>query len=141
MSIISYLQMCGCFLPYLDGLQGILKAYCDFVEEHKIIFNRTKSLWVLFCCKQFKLSSSPQVRLCNSDISSAKRVKYLGVVINYALCDDDDIARQIRSPYGAANSLNINFCNFSENVKIICSTTIVFRFVRAIFEVGESRDL
>ena len=131
-SHLIYADDTYCFSP---SLQDILKICNDFAEKHEIVFNCTKSLGLLFCCKQFKISSSPQVHLLNKDVSFVNSVKYLGVFIISTLSDDNNIARQIHCLYSAATWSKIDFANCSENLENYLFNNVL-RFMWAIYGVS-----
>jgi len=92
------------FSPSISGLQCLLNICGDYAAEHEIIFSCNKTIGVLFCPKQYKQPAPSNVFLNGVRVQFVNQVKYLGVWINASLKDDDDIQRQVKSPYCAANN-------------------------------------
>lgn len=88
-----------------------------YAKKHNIVFNSSKSTGMLFKPKQFSLSTSPTVLLGNMTVCFSDSVTYLGVKLNSSLTDNDDILRQVRSVYCAANKLKAKFSKCSLVVK------------------------
>ena len=105
------------FSPSLLGVQDLLNVCFEYAKSHHITFNHNKSYGMTIAPKSFSLSSSPRVMLGNSSINFTKQVKYLGVIINDDLNDNDDILRQTRSLYCTANKLKSRFNKCSIEVK------------------------
>jgi len=102
------------FSPSISGLQCLLNICGDYAAEHEIIFlNCNKTIGVLFCPKKYKQPAPSNVCLNGVRVQFLNQVKYLGVWINALLKDDDDIQRQVKSLYCAANKLRGTFdqCN------------------------------
>jgi len=93
------------FSPSISGLQCLLNICGDYAAEHEIIFNCNKRIGVLFCPKKYKQPAPSNVFLNGVRVQFLNQVKYLGVWINASLQDDDDIQRQVKSLYCAANKL------------------------------------
>jgi len=64
---------------------------------------------VFFCQKKYKKPAPSNVFLNGVRVQFLNQVKYLGVWINASLKDDDDIQRQVKSLYCAANKLRGTF--------------------------------
>jgi len=104
--------------PSINGLQCLLNVYGDYAAEHEITFNCSKTTGVLFCPKKYKQPASSNVFLNGVCVQFFDQVKYLGVWINASLKDDDDdIQRQVKSLYCAANKLRGTFDQCSPAVK------------------------
>ena len=97
------------FSPSISGLQCLLNICGDYVAEHEIIFNCNKTIGVLFSPKKYKQPAPSNVFLNGVRVQFLDQVKYLGVWINASLKDDDDIQRQVKSLYCAANKLRGTF--------------------------------
>jgi len=76
------------FSPSVSGLQCLLNIFGDYAAEHEITWLQ-RNKWCT--CTIFR----------PSEIS--------GVWINASLKDDDDIQRQVKSPYCAANKFKRHF--------------------------------
>ena len=97
------------FSPSINGLQCFLNICGDYAAEHEITFNCNKTIGVLFCPKKYKQPAPSSVFLNRVRVQFLDQVKYLGVWINASLKDDDDIQRQVKSLYCAANKLRGTF--------------------------------
>ena len=106
------------FSPSISGLQCLLNICGDYATEHEITFNCNKTI-VLFCPKTYKQRAPSNVFLNGVRVQFLDQVKYLGVWINASLKDDDDIQRQVKSLYCAANKLRGTFDQCSPAVKIL----------------------
>jgi len=69
------------------------------------------------------------------------QVKYLGVWINASLKDDDDIQRQVKSPYCAANKLRGTFDQCSPAVKSLCFVPISSQCMLANYGANTRRPV
>ena len=105
------------FSPSIRGLQCLLNICGDYAAEHEITFNCNKTIGVLFCPKKYKQPAPSNVFLNGARVQFLNQVKYLGVWINASLKDDDDIQRQVKSLYCAANKLRGSFDQCSPAVK------------------------
>ena len=101
----------------ISELQCLLNICGDYAAEHEITFNCNKTIGVLFCPKKYKQSAPSNVFLNGVRVQFFDQVKYLGVWINASLKDDDDIQRQGKSLYCAANKLRGNFDQCSPAAK------------------------
>ena len=100
----------------ISGLQCLLNICGDYAAEHEIT-NCNKTIGVLFCPKKYKQPALSNVFLNGVRVQFLDQVKYLGVRINASLKDDDDIQRQVKSLYCAANKLRGTFDQCSTAVK------------------------
>ena len=98
-------------------LQCLLNICGDYAAEHEITFNCNKTIGVLFCPKKYKQPAPSNVFLNGVRVQFFDQVKYFGVWINASLKDDDDIQRQVKSLYCAANKLRRTFDQCSPAVK------------------------
>ena len=91
-------------------LAAVVVDICSSYEvPHNIVLNCKKSLDVLFPSKRFVLSQSSKIVSGNKVINFCNSVTYLGIKFSANLCDDEDILRQVRSIYCAANKLKAKF--------------------------------
>jgi len=105
------------FSRSISGLQCHLNICGDCASEHEITFDCTKTFGVLFCPKKYKQPPPSNVFLNGVRVQFFDQVKYLVVWINASLKDDDDIRRQVKSLYCAANKLRGTFDQCSPAVK------------------------
>jgi len=105
------------FSPSISGLQCLMNICGDYAAEHEITFNGNKTIGVLFWPNKYKQPSPSNVFLNGVRVQFFDQVKYIGVWINESLKDDDDIQRQVKSLYCAANKLRGTFDQCSHAVK------------------------
>jgi len=105
------------FSPSISGLQCLLNICGDYAGEHEITLNCNKAIGVLFCPKKYKQSAPSNVVLNGARVQFLDQVKYVGMWINASWKDDDDIRRQVKSLYCAANKLRGTFDQCSPAVK------------------------
>ncbi len=79
-------------------LQKILNICASFASENDIVFNKKKSMCVVFKPDRFNLKC-PDILLDGAIIEYVENVKYLGVILNNRCRDDSDIQRHLRSFY------------------------------------------
>ncbi|XP_033111166.1 uncharacterized protein LOC117112202, partial [Anneissia japonica] len=85
---LSYADDMVIMAPSLSGLQGLIDICEKYAIEHDITYNAKKSVCMLLCPKQRKLTGGkPEVFLCNSELEFVKDFKYLGHIINNELKD------------------------------------------------------
>ena len=106
-----------CFSPSIEGLQELIDICSDYVHTHEISFNVKKTVGVVFPSKEIKVYSTPSIFLSGTKIKFSDKVRYLGILINQYLLDDDDIKRQVRMLYSAANKLRSRFIKCSSTIK------------------------
>ena len=105
------------FNPSINGLHCLLNICGDYAAEHEITFNCNKTIGVLFCPKKCKQPAPSNVFLNGVRVQFFNQVKYLGAWIYATLKDDDDIQRQMKSLYCAANKLRGTFDQCTPAVK------------------------
>jgi len=88
-----------------------------YAAEHEITFNCNRTISVLFCPKNYEQPASSNVFLNDVRVQFSEQVKYFDVALNTSLKDDDDIHRQVKSLYCAANKLKGTFAQFLTTVK------------------------
>jgi len=112
-----------CVQPSISGLQGLLNICGDYTAKHKTLFDCNKTT-ILFCPKKYKQPAPSNVFLNGVHVQFSNYVKYLGVLLNASLKDDDDIQRQVKSLYCAENKLRSTFSQCSHAVNALYHTPI-----------------
>jgi len=105
------------FSPSINGLQCLLNICGDYAAEHEITFTYNKTTGVPFCPKKYKQPAPSNVFLNGVRVQLFNQVKHLGVWINASLKDDNNIQRQVKSLWCAANKLKGTFDEWSPAVK------------------------
>jgi hypothetical protein len=103
--------------PSPSGLQTLIDLCYEYSITTDIMFNPQKSVCLIFKPKLYKLHC-PEVFLNGEKLKYASSVKYLGILFNETMCDDDDILRQLRLLYIRCNSLLRHFSTCSIHVKL-----------------------
>ena len=97
-------------------MQKLLDICHEYGVEHDVICNPLKSVCIVFKPDCFSLKC-PLVHLGNNVLEYQEKVKYLGVLLNDKLNDNDDIMKQMRGLYARANSVLRKFAACSFEVK------------------------
>jgi len=84
------------FSPSKSRFQCLLDICGDYAAEHKVAFNCNKTFGALFCPQNYKQPAPSNVFLNGEHVEFFDQVKYLGVLLNASLNDDDDIQRQVK---------------------------------------------
>ena len=84
--------------PCAITLQKWLDICHEYGVEHDVIYNPLKSVCIVFQPDHFYLKC-PLVHLGNNVLEYQEKVKYLGVLLNDKLNDNDDIMKQMRGLY------------------------------------------
>ena len=80
------------------------------------------------------MHSTPSIFLSVSKIKFSDKVRYLEILINQYLSDDDnDIKRQVRMLYSASNKLRSRFVKCSSTIKIRCFVLPVLPYMVVIY--------
>ena len=103
--------------PCAIALQKLLDICHEYGVEHDVIYNPLKSVCIVFKPDRFSLKC-PLVHLGNNVLEYQEKVKYLGVLLNDKLNDNDDIMKQMRGLYARANSVLRKFAACSFEVKL-----------------------
>ena len=113
------------FHPNISPLQRLL----DICGDYMLLSPKSpQTIGVLFCSNRYKQSTPSNVFLNGVHVHFFDQVKYLGVLLNASLKDDDNIQRQVKSLYCAANKLRGTFtasttfgqCSPAEKTFISC---------------------
>jgi hypothetical protein len=103
--------------PSAIALQKLINICKRYGIEHDIVFNPVKSVCMVFKPSRYKLYC-PAVYLDNDRVEYVSAVKYLGVILNSSLEDNDEIMKQTRALYAKGNVFVRKFANCSHDVKI-----------------------
>ena len=101
--------------PSKRGLQRLLDVCGNYALEHDIIYNTDKSYCMISWPKRFLFKFVPSFTLQNDCLKYKSVYKYLGVLINEKMTDDDEICKRMRNIYGTGNMVARKFakCNIS----------------------------
>ena len=79
----------------------------------------SKTVCMTFKARSTKSTVTPLLTLGDQDVKSVNHCKYLSIILDTESSDDEDIQRQLRYQYCAANKLQASFSqcsNAAENV-------------------------
>ena len=74
----------------ISGFQH-LNIYGDYTAEHEIDFGCNKTIGVHFYPKKYRQPAPSNVFLNGVRLQFSDQVKYLGLLLNASLTDDDDL--------------------------------------------------
>ena len=97
--------------PCAIALQKLLDICHEYGVEHDVIYNPLKSVCIVFKPDRFSLKC-PLVHLGNNVLEYQEKVKYLGVLLNDKLNDNDDVMKQMRGLCSCELSLEKVCCMF-----------------------------
>jgi len=105
------------FCPSVRWLQRILDVCQAYAESHGIIFNCNKTVCMTFTAKRAKSTATPVLKLGGQYVKAIDQYKYLGILLDTELSDDNNIQiqRQLRYQYCAANKLRASFSRCSNH--------------------------
>ena len=108
----------SCLLaPSISALQRLLNICMRYAKENNIVYNKTKTNCMCYKPKKLRNLHVPAVYLSGSRLKFVGKVKYLGVIIDQELSDNDDLLRHRKFLYGKGNTLIRHFRMCSEAVK------------------------
>jgi len=84
------------FWTSVRGLQSILDVCQACAESNEIIFDRSKTVCMMFKAKTAKSTVIPLLTVGVQKVKSVSHYKYLGIVRDTELSDDKDIQTQLR---------------------------------------------
>ena len=103
--------------PCAIALQKLLDICHEYGVEHDAFYNPLKYVCIVFKTDRFSLKCT-LVHLGNNVFEYQEKVKYLGVLLNDNLSDNDDIMKQMRGLYARTNSVLRMFAACSFEVKL-----------------------
>ena len=102
------------FAPMVTALQTLLEVYRSYAGPHDIVYNTTKTVFMLVRPKQSQGRYSTGVRLGNEELSFVEEFRYLGHVMTAHCRNDKDIKKTIHefsfAPIGAKIQLFKSYC-------------------------------
>ena len=93
------------------------KPSLAFAQSNFVKFNESKTKCMCFKPKNQSCLYVPDISLNNKVLSFVPSYRYLGVIVNDKLDDDDDIMRHVKSLYARGNMLISRFRKCSDEVK------------------------
>ncbi|XP_026317317.1 uncharacterized protein LOC113228266 [Hyposmocoma kahamanoa] len=100
------------------GLRSLLSICQSYADRHGLIYNTTKSQYMVFGIGHRKLMSVPPVSLIGAPLDRVEKFKYLGHWVTSDLKDDMDIERERRALSVRANMIARRFVRSSVEVKV-----------------------
>ena len=81
--------------PSASGLQKLPDLCVNYVIEHNIVYNTTRTLCIFIQSSQFKLHNIPSLYINNVKLQRVDSYKYLGMYM-HVHNDDINLIRQLR---------------------------------------------
>ena len=103
--------------PSPSALYKLLGICTNFAQSNFVKFNESKTKCMCFKPKNQSCLYVPDISLNNKVLSFVPSYRYLGVIVNNKLDDDDDIMRHVKSLYARGNMLISRFRKCSDEVK------------------------
>ena len=100
------------------GLQKLIDICYNHSVQNSLTFNPTKSVYVEFVPKKFKLYCPPMV-LNAALLPYVDSVSYLGFMFTPDSKDDADMQRQLRTFYARSNTILRQFAKYDQSVKLV----------------------
>ena len=104
----------------MKGLLELINICCDYAHAHahEMFLNVNKTVDVVFPSEEIKLYPTSSIFLSGTKIKFFDKVRYLEILTNqYLLENDDEIKRQVRMRYSAANKLRSRFIKCLSTIK------------------------
>ena len=91
--------------PTVTALQTLLEVCRAYAGPHDIVYNTTKTVFMLVRTKQSQGQFSTRVRLGNEELGFVEEFRYLGHIMTVDCRDDKDIKKQFRRQNAVGNML------------------------------------
>ena len=91
--------------PTVYALSKMLKICEEYGIEYDVIYNATKTVCIYFSGKKLYSCDPPDVFLNGSRLSWVKKVKHLGNIVSWNLCEQFEIKAKMSDFIGRTNSI------------------------------------
>ena len=95
--------------PSSRALQLLLDLCSEYAEEHLILHNTDKSVFMIVWPKHAKCKHKPVFRLSGIFLKEVEEYKYLGCILTNTMKDDDEMLMRMRGIYAGGNMLISRF--------------------------------
>ena len=129
---LSYADDMVLVAPSKRALQMLLNLCSIFAFAHDVLYNTEKSVCMICWPRKFLFKFRPVFYLQGVILEYVDVYKYLGVLVNNTLTDDDEISRRMRGIYATGNMVARKFskCN------IPCKIMMFKTFFSSIYACG-----
>ena len=103
--------------PSPSALRILLNICDSYSSRYDILYSTEKTLCMIFWPKNYKFKYNPTFRIQNEDLEYTEEFKYLGVLINPTLSDNNEILKRAGKMYAAGNTVISKFKNCSNQCK------------------------
>ena len=115
---ISYADDMVLMAPSVRSLQILLNICSLYANISEILYNTEKSYCMICWPKRFLFKFIPSFYMQNDLLQFVTVYKYLGVLINQNMTDDDEMLQRMRDIYATGNMIIRKFGNCSVQIKI-----------------------
>ena len=120
---LSYADDMVLLAPSKRALQKLLDICSEYARLHDILYNTEKSYCMVCWPKRILFKFYPVFYLQNDVLEYVNVYKYLGVMIDDQLRDDDEMNKRMRSIYATGNMLIRKFKNCTIECKLLMFKT------------------
>ena len=125
MNHLSYADDMVLMSPSVKGLQLLLNICGSYALNHDIIYSTDKSYCMICWPKHILYKFIPRFYLQDDLLEFVTVYKYLGVLINNRMSDDDELRARMRGIYSTGNMVIRKFGKCSLNCKILMFKTFL----------------
>ena len=122
---LSYADDMVLLAPSVRSLQVLLNICSVYANVNEILYNTEKSYCMICWPKRFLFKFLPIFLLQNDVLQFVSVYKYLGVLINENMADDDEILQRMRNIYSTSNILVRKFGKCSIDCKVLMFKTFL----------------
>ena len=122
---LSYADDMVLIAPSVRALQTLLNICNNYAVSHDIMYNTDKSFCMVCWPNRFLFKFLPIFSLQNDVLQFVSQYKYLGVLINEHMNDDDEMSQRMRNIYATGNMLIRKFGSCCSTIKILMFKTFL----------------
>ena len=127
-NVVAYADDLALLAPTMNGLQHLLNVCFDEAEKLCLKFNHDKSVCIKFNKTKKIHQINSKLKLGSSFLNFVDEIKYLGIYINFNLCNKSDIIRERNKFYNSFNAVlrKFHFVNIEIFLKLFKSYCLCF---------------
>ena len=122
---LSYADDMVLIAPSAYALQSLLNICSTYAIVHNILYNTEKSYCMICWPKRFLFKFLPNFYLQNDVLEYISVYKYLGVLINEHMNDNDEMLQRMRNIYATGNMVIRKFGKCGTDIKILMFKTFL----------------
>ena len=111
--------------PSVRALQTLLDICSSYALSHDILYNTEKSFCMIVWPKRFLFKFRPSFYLQGDRLDFVNQYKYLGVILNDKLTDDDEMYKCMRGVYATGNMIVRRFGKCNVDCKLLMFKTFL----------------